>query len=94
MNAAVRVGAATSWRDAGISSAGDAGERGAEGAEDWRFAMLERRTALEFLSSRSVEPAHGASAVRMRSVCALSRANGRYPQPGTHDAPRSSGRSP
>jgi hypothetical protein len=30
MNAAVREGAATSWRDAGISSAGDAGER--EGA--------------------------------------------------------------
>jgi hypothetical protein len=26
MNAAVRVGAGTSWRDAGISSAGDAGE--------------------------------------------------------------------
>ncbi len=44
-------GAATSWRDAGISFAGDAGER--EGAEDGSAAMLERRTALEFLSSRA-----------------------------------------
>jgi hypothetical protein len=43
-------GAATSWRDAGISSAGDAGGGGV-GAEDGSSAMLERRTALEFLSS-------------------------------------------
>jgi hypothetical protein len=43
MNAAVRVGAATLWRAAEISSAGDAGERG--GGAD-------RREALEFLSSR------------------------------------------
>jgi hypothetical protein len=32
MNAAARVGAATSWRDAGISSAGDAGAAGGCGA--------------------------------------------------------------
>ena len=42
-------GEATTWQDAGISPAGDAGER--EGAEDLSSEMLERRTALEFFSS-------------------------------------------
>jgi hypothetical protein len=40
MNAAVRVGAATLWRAAEISSAGDAGERGGGARTSHRVGVL------------------------------------------------------